>query len=56
MELLTFFVEPLLSLSVVKEFVMDVGQKKLDTPAFHPKFIFHQNYRAPVISGFRTGN
>lgn len=52
----TFSVQPVLALAVEQQFVVDIGQKELDTPALYTQLVLHQYNGAAVVAGLWTRN
>lgn len=50
----TFPVQPLFALAVEQQFVMDIWQQELDTPALNTQLVLHQYNRTAVVAGLWT--
>lgn len=52
----TFPVQPVLALAVEQQFVVDIWQKELDTPALNTQLVLNQHDGAAVVACLWTGD
>lgn len=51
---LTFPVQPVFALTVLQQFIVDIRQQELDTPALHAQLILHQHDGTAVVASLWT--